>query len=70
MGSTEESLLEDTGYPIQAVKGILDNQVSADCLTETMDSMDSHETPGDFQKSFNRRKQLAQVTFCCLSAGP
>ena len=39
MGGTEESMLEDTGYSLEAVQGISDGQIRAERLNGGLEAM-------------------------------
>lgn len=73
MGGTEPSLLNDTGYPLQAVEGVLDGKMIGSSLRDTIDTAGMHDVPTSGQSNSNgsevsapsHAQQNKKMRSCC-----
>ena len=66
MGGTEPSLLQDTGYPLQAVEGALHGREDAS-LRATLENAGTHDVPQAGSTGPYRPKELHEVILlACL----
>ena len=73
MGGTGPSLLQDTGYPLQALEGALQGHAVANTLNKSIDNAGIHDGPNPCQSPFGNRTETTQVCrliTCLLSWNP
>lgn len=63
MGGTGPSLLQDTGYPLQALEGALKGHAIANTLNKSIENAGIHDGPNPCQRPPHKHTETTEV--CC-----
>lgn len=69
MGGTEPSLLQDTGYPLQALEGALEGHNVTANLHHTIQNAGTHDAPRSSLSTSDRHREASEVRLCTEKSG-
>lgn len=63
MGGTSPSLLQDTGYPLQALEGALQGHAVANTLNKSIENAGIHDAPNPCDHPTDNHTETSEVCF-------